>query len=277
MRQEHFAKRCFRGRCGNRCENYTTTTDGKIHIYSTMFNEGTGKRKKSTFRLHFKSYVSFAVFYLQINIFETAEIEGGIGNPIHDENQQQSCVTTVKIRSVSRRRCMFLIIYIAWKYSRQMRDVYVHIVYFRNCYRKYRFSSLYVGHTTAVVTLAKRAGSIACYFRLNTHVFLTHRPCTPRCFPSSRNHSNIFLCSSSNFSLFHFILYFQCFHTDFEQNVVSILGTYLDPVSDYNPSIFNKEKYASGLPFIVVLHNHSPIYETTLFWLFLLLEVRLSN
>lgn len=71
------------------------------------------------------------------------------------------------------------------------------------------------------------------------------------------------------------------FRTNFESNIVSMLGTYLDSVQclrDCNSSIFNKEKYASRFPFIVVLHNHSPIYETimNLFRLFLLLEIRLS-
>lgn len=109
-------------------------------------------------------------------------------------------------------------IYIASKYIQDRCEMYVHIVYFRNCYRKYRFSSLYVGRTTAVVHWRKELeASLAIFDQTPTYFLPIDR--TPRCFPSSRNYSNIFLCSSSNFSLLHFI-HSQCiFAQTFESNI----------------------------------------------------------
>lgn len=126
--------------------------------------------------------------------------------------------------------------------------MYVHIVYFRNCYRKYRFSSLYVGRTTAVVHWRKELeASLAIFDQTPTYFLPIDR--VPRDVFHLHATTRIFFFAPRPIFLSSILFTLNVFsHRLSNRTSIFMLGTYLDSIEslrDRNSSIFkfsNKEK-----------------------------------
>lgn len=115
-REEHagIASSVPKLRRGERCEITRRRTGRKIAFIRCGRGGQGGKGRKMVGAIHRENghdqQRTIAVFYLYAKIFETLEIEGRIGNPIHDEDQRaglrNNVENSVEIRSASRGRVL---------------------------------------------------------------------------------------------------------------------------------------------------------------------------